>query len=1013
MPLPRRMVLGTILLAACTGPGMPAPADPAPAAPLTETISIRVSEGTALAFDVAGDGRVVFDLLGQLWETDGGGRAARPLTDAVRDTAEDLDPSYSPDGSRIAFRAERRGRTGLWLLERSGGPPRQLTQLSHPDGFDGSAAWSPDGRTIAFSRVAPVDAGGSEWVSTIQLLPLDGESPRPLRIDGVPSPRLRDPAWHPDGERIAFVEAMPRVGAGGRLWIVGRSGGTATPLTAEGTAVYAPAFAPDGRQIAYFAHDSAGSVQVWVREAAPESRNPVQLTAHADVSPTRVRWTPDGRHVVYAADGRLWKHPVPTGRPAELPFTAELTFQRQRRNLPPAHFPVPGRPEPVRAFTGLALAPDGERIAMIALGKLWVMPVGGRPRAVTDVPPSAKYLTWSPGGVVAWSAGRFGEEDIHAADLASGVTYRVTALPGREVFPSFSPDGAHLAFVHQGAEGTAKLRVAAARARNLDDVTGTTLLDSLELGWTASSADMPVWSPRSDAMLRTSGGWSPGSPTEGIETTLDGERRTRAGFPDSPIYMHWSRSGLVFIRHARLWLAPFDATRIGAPRPLGADPAMFLTATADGTLLYVSEGGLRLRSPDGSERQLGWPLAYTPPTPKPLLIRNARIVDGTGALPTTPRDILVEGGRIAAIAPVGALDVAASRGAERDVLDAAGRFVMPGLVDLHAHLYRPDLLPGFLHFGITTMRDQGAPLAPLVSYAEGVASGAFAGPRLGYGGFQLYTDWAWDTEDGLGVEPEADSGHAARSVALAALFGAQHVKTRTFRRWDINARLVAEAHRRGLRATGHCAHPLPLVAAGIDAQEHVGFCPPRGGGLMYDDIVQLYRAGGIAVVPTITYTAFAARLDDAKVLDADAELRPFLPEYGNFGWMLRMDRGRRTDLERTARRAREAALTLSRAGVTVGTGTDIWQHPAGVHMEMEELVAAGLTPLEAIRAATANAARILGADRDLGTVAVGKLADLVILDRDPTTDIRNTRRIAQVIQGGQVVNRAALREAYR
>ena len=98
--------------------------------------------------------------------------------------------------------------------------------------------------------------------------------------------------------------------------------------------------------------------------------------------------------------------------------------------------------------------------------------------------------------------------------------------------------------------------------------------------------------------------------------------------------------------------------------------------------------------------------------------------------------------------------------------------------------------------------------------------------------------------------------------------------------------------------------------------------------------------------------------------------------------------------------------------MTVGTGTDIWQHPAGVHMEMEELVAAGLTPLEAIRAATANAARILGADRDLGTVAVGKLADLMILDRDPTTDIRNTRRIAHVIQGGQVVNRAALREAY-
>jgi imidazolonepropionase-like amidohydrolase len=280
---------------------------------------------------------------------------------------------------------------------------------------------------------------------------------------------------------------------------------------------------------------------------------------------------------------------------------------------------------------------------------------------------------------------------------------------------------------------------------------------------------------------------------------------------------------------------------------------------------------------------------------------------------------------------------------------------------------------------------------------------------VAYGGFQFYSDWAFDEEQGRGIEPEADSDHIKRAIDLAQAFGAQHIKTRTFRRWDINARMITDAHRRGMRATGHCSHQLPLVAAGIDAKEHTGLCGSRGNTHIYDDLIQLFRAAGIAVVPTIIYVDFAVRLNQRPtLLDGDTDLAPFMPAKEHFDWMVKLSPTALKSWAEDVHHWREATAKLSRAGVTIGTGTDIWQIPTGVHMELEQLVAAGLTPLQAIRAATGGAAVILGADKELGTIEPGKWADLILLDADPLLDIRNTRKISHVIHNGHLLDRQAI-----
>jgi hypothetical protein len=313
----------------------------------------------------------------------------------------------------------------------------------------------------------------------------------------------------------------------------------------------------------------------------------------------------------------------------------------------------------------------------------------------------------------------------------------------------------------------------------------------------------------------------------------------------------------------------------------------------------------------------------------------------------------------------------------------------------------------WLHNGVTTVRDIGSQKLKTADTRNAIDAGLQDGPRIVYGGAMFHRGEAGFSS--VSDQMVSDSGAIARAVAIQAGMDARFVKERGFDRWWSAVRLVSEAHRHGLVVSGHCEHVLPVIAAGVDGAEHVQDCF-RDRWTVRDDYATLTGKARMFVVPTMSlYFSFVRAVDDPALVGAP-DVAPFLsaayrPLYASDS----AARLRRASNATVLDRAERSVARYHQAGVVLATGTDS-PFPLGVHHDMEALVAAGLTPMEAIVAATGGAARVLNAPQ-IGTIAEGRLADLVLLDKNPLDDIRNVRAIRDVIQGGRIVDRAKLRAA--
>jgi Tol biopolymer transport system component len=1027
----------------------PVPSDTANALPIepVRTLRFTTDEGTWISLDVSPDGsRIVFDLLGDLYTIPIEGGQATPLT---RGMPFDAMPRWSPDGGTIAFISDRDGSDNLWRVSPDGSGLRKLT--SEVDNALSSPAWTPDGEYLVVRRFGPYPSSENYLTNVpLWMVHVNGGSGVQLFPPGSSRKSTNTGAsFSPDG-RTLYVSSHAGGYSGenlGRYQIIAfdRATGEERALTAGAGGALRPVASPDGRWLVY-ATRAGTSTALRIRDldtqedrwlVAEAQRDDQEGYAPNDVFPGYA-FTPDSRSVVFYGGGKIKRVDVATREMREIPFTANVELGMGRLFVP---LSVDDGPLPVTQLVSVAQAPDGRALAFSAVGRLWTAPMDGttvgEPRGLTDATEREYFPAYSPDGrwiaYVTWSDSAGGHVWKKRAD-GSGNPLRLTQRPASVSSPMWSPEGDRIVFRwsprRAGLGGGPVATLGELRQVSADGGLSRTIVAASSppsLVTSAGAEPARVWF--TEPVPNPQPGFNATRTTALVSVRLDGsDKRTHAKLTTKAVgpftvKVAPDRRGLLVLDRDDVYALPlteagpdglsvnFDAPTVPLRR-LTTEGANYAEWVDGGRTIAWSFTNHWFRAPVDSvfryaeaERWGTTEAEVTLRVPRAIprgeiLLTGARVVTMNGDEVLERGDVLVRDNRIAAVAP----SVEVPPGAE--VVDVAGKTIIPGLVDVHAHPKTgSEMAPeqewsiaSNLAYGVTTTRNPSGSRWN-VAWGELIDAGEMVGSRIYATGFPLTSNNApiKSYEDALAVvrRYKAQGVHSIK----------QYLQPRRIQRQWILQAAMAE----GINATNEGAADLKMdITMAIDgypAIEHsIGQVP------LYQDVVTVFADSRIAYTPTLVVAYggpsgdgyWRARTD----LDKDPKTSFFTPAE-----LLTRQARRRPiivaedyifpDIARGVR-------DIVRAGGVAGLGSHGQQDGIGAHWELWMLQSGDMTPMEALRIATILGAESIGYGGDLGSLEAGKLADLVVLDSNPLEDIRNSIDIRWVMKNGELYDARTL-----
>ena len=1012
------------------------------------THKFTTTQGTWMNLDVSPDGKtIVFDMLGDIYTMPIQGGNAKAIRTGI---AFEVQPRFSPDGKYISFTSDAGGGDNIWIMNTQGKEAKQITKESFR--LLNNAVWTPDSKYLIarkhFTSSRSLGAG-ELWQYHIT-----GGSGIQVVKKKNDQQDINEPWVSSDAKHLYYSEDMYSGGffqynkdpnkqiyaikrynlvSGERQTITGGPGGAARPTVS-----------PDGAMLAFVRRVGEKTV-LYIHDLETGQEFPIYDGLNKDQQEAwaifgvypNFDWLPNNKELIIWSGGSFQRINTETLAVTPINFQADVSIdlaQTVKTNTP-----IERDQFTPKVIRNARTSPDGKTLVFSALGHLYKKTLPkGTPERLTASTDFEFEPSFSPSGneiiYVTWNDLEKGT--ISYLDINEGEPVKLTTEKAIYRTPSYSKDAKQIVYRKQAGNTDQGITFTKNPGIYVMDQDGQNPTKITNYG------ENPMFNNDGSRIYLQTGGTYFGNLTKKlISVNLQGhdEREHVISKYANHIVPSPDNKWVAFTNLHKAYIAPMP--QIGKPLTLDGKsnnvPVQQIAKDAGVNLHWSSNSNTIMWTlgdeyysntlqdkfsfvPSGKQTPTNMPdsglkVGLNALVDKPsgrIAFRDARIITMNGNQVIENGVIVVNGDHIEAIGSAAEVTIPD----DCKIIVATGKTIMPGLVDSHAHIggFRAGLpvqnnwqFAANLAYGVTTAHDPSANTETVFTLSELQKAGELVGPRLYSTGFILYG------ADGDFKAVINNLEDARSSIARTKAFGAKSVKSYNQPRREQRQQVLQAAREQNINVVPEGGstffHNLTMVIDGHTGVEHNIPVAP-----VYKDVLEIWGASGTGYTPTliVNYGGLNGELyyyqrdnvwEDEKllkftprsVIDSRSKHRTMAPikEYEN-GHIL----------------VAKTAKDLVAAGVKLNMGAHGQLQGLGAHWETWMLASGGLSNHEALKAATINGANYIGAGQDIGSLEVGKLADLIVLDKNPLEFIENTKTIEHVMINGRLYDTNTLNE---